>query len=181
MIVLTNGLYYILLEGKSIKKVSDITEATTFPSCNVAVKEVFAHKNKCKGYYPYDTEDITCPDPRTEQQKRQRRMYTQKERSIIYKKDNGKCYLCGKELLYSEMTLDHVMPLAKGGADCMENLRCCCVNCNRWKADSYSGDFEEKISNIYMHQMNDKIGNKFMWRFIKRYLDKQMTELYNRA
>lgn len=54
MIVLTNGLYYILLEGKSIKKVSDITEATTFPSCNVAVKEVFAHKNKCKGYYPYD-------------------------------------------------------------------------------------------------------------------------------
>lgn len=86
MIVLTNGLYYILLEGKSIKKVSDITEATTFPSCNVAVKEVFAHKNKCKGYYPYDTEDITCPDPRTEQQKRQRRMYTQKERSIIYKK-----------------------------------------------------------------------------------------------
>ena len=36
MIVLTNGLYYILLEGKSIKKVSDITEATTFPSCNVA-------------------------------------------------------------------------------------------------------------------------------------------------
>ena len=104
MIVLTNGLYYILLEGKSIKKVSDITEATTFPSCNVAVQAVFAHKNKCKGYYPYDTEDITCPDPRTEQQKRQRRMYTQKERSIIYKKDNGKCYLCGKELLYSEMT-----------------------------------------------------------------------------
>lgn len=181
VIVLTNGLYYILLEGKSIKKVSDITEATTFPSCNVAVKEVFAHKNKCKGYYPYDTEDITCPDPRTEQQKRQRRMYTQKERSIIYKKDNGKCYLCGKELLYSEMTLDHVMPLAKGGADCMENLRCCCVNCNRWKADSYSGDFEDKISNIYMHQMNDKIGNKFMWRFVKRYLDKQMTELYSRA
>lgn len=108
-------------------------------------------------------------------------MYTQKERSIIYKKDNGKCYLCGKELLYSEMTLDHVMPLAKGGADCMENLRCCCVNCNRWKADSYSGDFEDKISNIYMHQMDDKIGNKFMWRFVKRYLDKQMTELYSRA
>lgn len=79
------------------------------------------------------------------------------------------------------MTLDHVMPLAKGGADCMENLHCCCVNCNRWKADSYSGDFEGKISNIYMHQMNDKIGNKFMWRFVKRYLDKQMTELYSRA
>ena len=35
--------------------------------------------------------------------------------------------------------------------------------------------------NIYMHQMNDKIGNKFMWRFVKRYLDKQMTELYSRA
>ena len=57
----------------------------------------------------------------------------------------------------------------------------CCKECNQWKADSYSGDFGNKISNIYMHQMNDKIGNKFMWRFVKRYLDKQMTELYSRA
>lgn len=178
MIVLTNGLYYILMEGKSIKKVSDVTEATTFQSCNVAVKEALAHQNKCKGYYPYDTEDIICSDPRTEQQKKQRRMYTQKERSIIYQKDNGKCYLCGKELLYSEMTLDHVIPLAKGGADCMENLRCCCSNCNSWKADSYSGDFEGKVSNIYMHQMDDKIGHRFMWRFIKKYLTKQAEILY---
>lgn len=54
-------------------------------------------------------------------------------------------------------------------------------NLKQWKADSYSGDFENKISNIYMHQMNDKIGNKFMWRFIKKYLDKQMTELYSGA
>ena len=74
---------------------------------------------------------------------------------------------------------DHVIPLAKGGKDGIENLRCCCANCNSWKADSYSGDFESKISNIYMHQMNDKIGNKFMWRFVKRYLNKQMEVLYN--
>lgn len=54
----------------------------------------------------------------------------------------------------------------------------CCRECNTWKADSYSGDFGEKISNIFMYQMDDKIGNKIIWRFIKKYLGKQMKDLY---
>lgn len=188
--IMTNGIYYIFVQGKSIKKVLDVAKATMFQNYDDAVGTISKHKGKCKSYRIYDVTDLASADfdeiNRQKQQKKQqkkqsRRTYTPKERSIIYKKDNGRCYLCGKELLYSEMTLDHVIPLAKGGKDGIENLRCCCAKCNQWKADSYSGDFENKISNIYMHQMNDKIGNKFMWRFIKKYLDKQMTELYSGA
>ena len=183
--IMTNGFYYILMHENSVRKVLDVAKATVFQTYDEAVLTISNHQEKCKNYQIYNVADVTSTDLKTSEQKKQqktaRKTYTQKERSIIYKKDNGRCYLCGKELLYSEMTLDHVIPLAKGGKDGMENLRCCCVNCNRWKADSYSGDFENKISNIYMHQMNDKIGNKFLWRFVKRYLDKQMTELYSRA
>lgn len=160
--IMTNGIYYIFMQGKSVKKVLDVGKATVFPSYDDAVKTISKHQGKCKSYRIYDVTDLAsaeCEINRQKEQKKQsRRTYTQKERSIIYKKDNGKCYLCGKELLYSEMTLDHVIPLAKGGKDGLENLRCCCTNCNRWKADSYSNDFEGKISNIYMHQMNELYG-----------------------
>ena len=161
--IMTNGIYYIFVQGKSIKKVLDVAKATVFQNYDDAVGTISKHKGKCKSYRIYDVTDLASADfneiNRQKQQKKQsRRTYTQKERSIIYKKDNCKCYLCGKELLYSEMTLDHVIPLAKGGKDGLENLRCCCTNCNRWKADSYSNDFEGKISNIYMHQMNELYG-----------------------
>ena len=59
-IVLTNGLYYITVSttGK-IGKTLNIEEAQTFYSCNVAMKKVFKAPGKCKGYYPFDTEDTT--------------------------------------------------------------------------------------------------------------------------
>ena len=184
MIVLTNGQHYITTDASGkIKKIQDIEKAQTFSSCNVAMQKVIHNPKKCKGFFPYDTDDF-MNDPLADKnatKKIKRKNYTAYEREMIYRKGNCKCYLCGKDLLLSEMTLDHVVPLAKGGADCLENLMPCCKECNHWKADSYSGDFENKISNIYMHQMNDKIGNKFMWRFVKRYLDKQMTELYSRV
>lgn len=47
----------------------------------------------------------------------------------------NKCYICGKELTYSEITIDHVIPSSKGGTDHVNNLRPCCRSCNNRKAD----------------------------------------------
>lgn len=44
------------------------------------------------------------------------------------------CYLCGR-LLDSDIHMDHVVPLARGGAHCMDNLRPTHAACNRRKAD----------------------------------------------
>lgn len=55
-------------------------------------------------------------------------------RDYIYKRDNYECVYCGnsnKKLL----TLDHVIPKAKGGKDKWDNLVTCCSNCNNEKAD----------------------------------------------
>jgi len=41
----------------------------------------------------------------------------------------------GEEVM---MTVDHVVPLAKGGPDVLENKQCLCFYCNNKKGDKYS-------------------------------------------
>jgi len=44
-----------------------------------------------------------------------------------------KCFYCGKELTLKTMTIDHFVPLSKGGKHEIENLRICCRTCNTSK------------------------------------------------
>jgi hypothetical protein len=54
-------------------------------------------------------------------------------RESIVERDRSTCYLCGRELGATEITLDHVIPLARGGAHTEENLRVACRSCNSRK------------------------------------------------
>lgn len=59
MIVLTNGQHYITTDASGkIKKIQDIEKAQTFSSCNVAMQKVIHNPKKCKGFFPYDTDDF---------------------------------------------------------------------------------------------------------------------------
>jgi len=55
-------------------------------------------------------------------------------RKTLMKMQRGKCYYCGCDM--DEPTLDHVIPLSKGGEDTFENVVAACEPCNREKADS---------------------------------------------
>jgi 5-methylcytosine-specific restriction endonuclease McrA len=44
------------------------------------------------------------------------------------------CYLCGIPVA-SMAWMDHVVPIARGGIHCAENLRPACESCNRRKHD----------------------------------------------
>jgi hypothetical protein len=52
----------------------------------------------------------------------------------VFKRDLYRCRICGKTGV--ELEVDHVVPVARGGADDMENLQTLCVPCNRGKRDS---------------------------------------------
>jgi 5-methylcytosine-specific restriction endonuclease McrA len=52
-------------------------------------------------------------------------------RKNIIKRDGGRCQYCGKKA--AEMTVDHVIPKNKGGADTWENLVAACQECNNKK------------------------------------------------
>jgi 5-methylcytosine-specific restriction endonuclease McrA len=54
-------------------------------------------------------------------------------RENIFLRDNFKCQYCGKEFPHKELTLDHVMPLSRGGPKSWKNLVSACHKCNHKK------------------------------------------------
>jgi len=55
----------------------------------------------------------------------------------IYQRDGYKCWICNRDVVDAydntnplQATLDHVIPLSKGGAHMRDNLACCCRQCN---------------------------------------------------
>lgn len=54
-------------------------------------------------------------------------------RRAIIKRDDYTCYLCGRRLGCREITIDHVVPLSRGGHHSEDNLRVACFQCNRRK------------------------------------------------
>lgn len=56
------------------------------------------------------------------------------KRISIFKRDGGKCYICGLKLTVETMSLDHQEPRFAGGGSKQENLKCCCYKCNNKKS-----------------------------------------------
>ena len=63
------------------------------------------------------------------------------ERSVIFsrrnlfKRDRYACQYCGSQPGPEELTIDHVVPRARGGVSSWENCVLACVACNKRKAD----------------------------------------------
>ena len=51
----------------------------------------------------------------------------------IYARDDFTCQYCGEKQPTSDLTFDHVVPVAQGGRKDWENIVTCCVSCNRRK------------------------------------------------
>ncbi len=45
----------------------------------------------------------------------------------------GICHYCGKKFPPEELTLDHIVPVARGGRSTKGNLVVCCRSCNQEK------------------------------------------------
>ena len=66
----------------------------------------------------------------------------QVSRMRVIKRDNSTCYMCKRKLGYSEMVLDHIIPLSRGGAHCESNLAVACVACNLRKGSKLPAECE---------------------------------------
>ena len=56
-------------------------------------------------------------------------------RHSLFERDKGLCQYCGRHFSKSQLTLDHVLPQSRGGADTWENLVVACLSCNVHKGN----------------------------------------------
>lgn len=167
-IVITNGTYYICLnENEKHRKTEDINKAIQYDSINQAKKYLWSHQDrKTQGYYIYDTEKERVIWKQVVQRKHRSAM----TREMLYKQYDGRCQLCGKKLTLDNMTLDHIVPLNLGGADRLENIQIACFACNQLKKNILPEDFLNRVTNVFMYQMEKKCKHNLQWKCIKRLL-----------
>lgn len=85
---------------------------------------------------------------------------------LIYEAAGGKCYICGRKCnRFGEAvtntfehdnlnaTLDHLVPLRKGGTNDYTNLRLCCRQCNTLKSDF---TFSEELVKVIKNELREK-------------------------
>lgn len=193
-IVITDGKYYVrYTDTGATKKTVDFSSANQFATVNEAIIGMKQARKKTKNFYVYNTTDnrvlwkwMTKEEieqiRRDKQQtsfinrenngKIKRKVYSRETRRFIYNKANGCCELCGKKLLFEDMTIDHVIPLSVGGLDSVDNLSCVCLADNRFKSNILPDDFMDRITEIYLYQMEKKYKSKLKWKIIHRLLKK---------
>lgn len=166
--VLTNGTYYVRMsETGGVAKTQDVNEARIYLTTEKAKERLEKAPSKTHGYY---IQDVETNSKYILNRNRGRIIFPKEVRELIYDNAKGRCVLCGRKIVYDKMTLDHITPLAMNGADAVKNLQCTCEICNKFKGSILPDDFMDRITEIFMYQLEKKYSGKWFWRFTKRFL-----------
>lgn len=195
MLVITDGNRYVCY-GKNdcINFTTEVSEASEFPTPNKAIKQMQDAPVKTKNCFVYDTETVKIvwrwlpsqwakvieakqiekqdvQPTEKESTKVKRISFTPAQRSEIYRKTEGHCYLCGDFVDFTAFEVEHKLPLALGGTNDMENLFCSCHDCNSMKGSIAPTDLMQKMKQILLYQAegNSKRGKKSLkWKLINK-------------
>ena len=195
-IVITNGNHYITYtDSGATKKTTDINSAFQFSTVAEAIKGMKKAEEKTKSYFVFDTltqhilwkwmteEEIKemrknkvslSMVRRDSKGKIKRKSYSEDTRKLIYLHAGGRCELCGRKILLEDMTIDYITPLAMGGEDDVENLSCTCYPCNLFKGNILPSDFMERITDIFLYQMERRHKDRVKWKIVHKMLNKMI-------
>ena len=107
------------------------------------------------------------------------------KRKKILEKTRCRCGRCGKDLDTTTMTVDHVIPLSKGGTNETSNLVALCDKCNQAKSNYVLNPIEyfRYLDNVYLEKLKRTHGEyleKVNW-FSKRNMFSEDMYEYNEA
>ena len=101
----------------------------------------------------------------------------------IFKSANGTCAHCGREMsFYKDFTIEHVIPLHKGGTNRPQNLVALCKTCNKEKSDNVirpAGYYKylSKDRNAELEDLFDEYLNKTDWLAYDNLFQTDMEEM----
>jgi 5-methylcytosine-specific restriction endonuclease McrA len=64
------------------------------------------------------------------------------------KRSTGICHYCGKKFSPKELTMDHLIPISKGGRSIKINLVPCCKECNTKKHSMLPLEWKEYMNSL---------------------------------
>ena len=64
------------------------------------------------------------------------------------KLSQGRCYYCGQKTAPSGLTMDHIVPLARGGKSVKHNLVTTCKACNNKKKSMLPLEWQEYMEHL---------------------------------
>lgn len=152
--------YIVESPSGGISKTTDKNKATIFSS-KTKIKKVKSHApKKTSGFVVEEwvkSEKETNSKEIHSEDVSKRIVFPQEIRTKVYNRSEGRCVYCGNFIPFDEMTIDHIIPLSRGGTNHETNLQCCCLECNRMKQDLLERDFYKKMKEILKHQLKQKI------------------------
>lgn len=165
-------IYALITPTRLIDYTLDIDTASVFQDKNEAEDLQKRATKKLRGFQTVDLKKVQMEtaekavpaaeaDKAEDMQNCQRRNFSVSERSAVYTKTEGHCAICGKFVPYTEFTVDHIVPLAKGGSNDLSNLQCACGVCNRIKQDILPDELMEKLVEIVLFQVPKKQNKKY--------------------
>lgn len=161
--ILQKDNYFCYLDGKNaVCKTKNINLSTRFDTQGNARAMLNKASKKLKDYKIVDLENMQVVG---DVHKIKRKQFSATERTKIYNKCKGRCAICGKFVPYDNFTVDHIIPLAKGGTNAMDNLQVACGVCNLIKQDILPEDLMKKLTEIILYQMRKSYDNK-LWKRI---------------
>ena len=72
-----------------------------------------------------------------------RRMVAVNKANVL-RRDGFICQYCGKALTSNSGTVDHIIPVSRGGRHVWDNVACACIRCNNKKDSLTAVEFENK-------------------------------------
>lgn len=176
--------YCVITNKGQVIKTQDINTATKFKKLETSKEKLAWASKKLKGFVPVEIGEKEDSDG---MRIVKRKSFTPSERTIIYDRNHGRCAICGRYVPFMDFTVDHIIPISKGGTNNMNNLQCACKTCNLIKQDILPDDLMDKLSEIIIYQTkrtgNDKLRRKmnYIHRKKQRYKIAQLIkELVNK-
>lgn len=114
-------------------------------------------------------------------QTEKRKFFDQETRIEILKKSGDRCAHCGKPLTEKNATIDHVIPLSKGGTNETKNLVALCHECNYTKGNEVINPsrYYKYLSPEYIQEFitnHDEYCEDVSWLTTKNYTQEDRME-----
>ncbi len=72
------------------------------------------------------------------------------------KRSSGICHYCNNKFVPKELTMDHIIPIARGGKTEKSNVVPCCKECNTKKSQLLPSEWKEYMDSLSKNKNSDK-------------------------